>query len=213
MTIPEPNGAPEEAPDRSTRNLVVKLLVALSGCGIAFGLYLRAMEVMDKHDVGYWPHVGATVIFCAAILAVIAFASRVGGRTSSDCSAAARTYRRRALLAAGTYMLTLTAAIGLRDQLHPGGVLAYAVAIAPAIPLIGMLIAIGVYLREEPDEFLRAVQAEGCLWATGGTLAIATVWGFLEMFKLVPHVEAWAAFPIWCLLLGPGQIIARRRYR
>lgn len=213
MTAPDPRQAPDEAPDRSTRNLMVTLGIALAGCLIAFGVYLNAIEAMDKHHLGYWAHVGATVGFGAAILAVVLFAKRVGGQKASECSPAARVYQRRALLCAGTYMLTLSAAIGLRHEVAPNGVLAYAVAIAPAVPLIAMIVVIGIYLREEPDEFLRAVQTEGCLWATGGTLAIATVWGFLEMFNLAPHVPAWAAFPIWCLLLGPGQIIARRRYR
>jgi len=57
------------------------------------------------------------------------------------------------------------------------------------------------------------VQAEAALWATGGLLAVATVWGFLEMFGLVPHIESWAAFPIWAVCLAPAQVLARRRYR
>jgi hypothetical protein len=71
----------------------------------------------------------------------------------------------------------------------------------------------GLYLREETDEFERAIQAEAALWASGGMLALATIWGFLELFELVPHIQTWWAFPIWAFLLGPGQVIARRRYR
>jgi len=72
---------------------------------------------------------------------------------------------------------------------------------------------IGLYLREETDEFERAIQTEAALWATGGVMAIATTWGFLEMFGLVAHLESWWAFPVWAALLGPGQLLARRRYR
>ncbi len=213
MTMTAPLPAPDEAPDRSTRNLAVTLGVALAGCGVAFAGYLWVLHLMELRGLGYWPHVAATVVFFGLILAIALFAKRVGGQTASDCSPSARRYQRRIFVASGLYMLLLVAAIGIHDQLHPTGVLAYVVAAAPAVPLIGVVACIGFYLREEQDEFLRAVQAEGALWATGGTLAIASVWGFLEMFGLAAHVPSWAAFPIWCLLLGPGQLLARRRYR
>ena len=50
-------------------------------------------------------------------------------------------------------------------------------------------------------------------WHLGGLMAIASVWGFLEMFDLAPHVPAWSAFPLWAALIGPAQAFVRRRYR
>jgi len=85
--------------------------------------------------------------------------------------------------------------------------------IQPVSALVAAIVIMGLYLREETDEFERAVQVESALWATGGMLAIATVWGFLETFRLAPYVPTWAVFPLWALLLGPAQIIARWRYR
>ena len=213
QTMTAPNPAPDEAPDHSTRKLAVTMAIALAGCGLAMGAFLWAVQWMTSVGLGYWPHVALTLVFGAVVLGIVWTAKRLGGQKASDCSPAARRYQRRMLVAAAVYMLTLIAAIGVHDHFHPTGVLAYAVAIAPAIPLIAVIIGLGVYLREEPDEFLRAVQAEGALWATGGTLAAASVWGFLETFELAPHVPSWAGFPLWCLLLAPGQIIARRRYR
>jgi len=37
----------------------------------------------------------------------------------------------------------------------------------------------------------------------------ATLWGFLEMFGLAPHLWLWAVFPAWALGLGVGQMANR----
>jgi hypothetical protein len=57
------------------------------------------------------------------------------------------------------------------------------------------------------------VAIEAVLWATACTLAIATVWGFLETFNLAPHAMGWIAFPLWAAFLGPATVLVRRRYR
>ena len=79
--------------------------------------------------------------------------------------------------------------------------------------LVLTIVIMGLYLREETDELERAIVGEAALWATGGLLAIATTWGFLEQYGLVMHIEAWAAFPLWAFCLGPANIIVRRRYQ
>ena len=71
----------------------------------------------------------------------------------------------------------------------------------------------GLYLKEETDEFWRTQQTESALLALGGMFVLVTGWGFLEMFKLVPHLQAWLVFPLWAVLLGPSSFIVRRRYR
>ncbi len=76
-----------------------------------------------------------------------------------------------------------------------------------------MFVAMGLYLREETDEFQRAMQIESSLWATGIVMVICAIWGFLEMFHLAPHVEAWVVVPVWSMALGFANIFTRRRYR
>ena len=117
------------------------------------------------------------------------------------------------MIAISLYVVALTGAITAFVRLHPTGPLAYLLAVAPALPIVATIVIMGLYLREETDEFERTVQMESALWAIGGVLVVATVWGFLEMFKLVPHIDSWAVFPAWAALLGPAQIIARRRYQ
>jgi hypothetical protein len=77
------------------------------------------------------------------------------------------------------------------------------------IPIIGMIVTMARLLVEETDEYQRMRIVRASLVATGLLLAIASVWGFLEMFELVPHVWAWAAFPVWAVGLALGQLANR----
>jgi len=84
------------------------------------------------------------------------------------------------------------------------GPAAYVVAILPALPIIGLFAAIGRYLVEESDEYLRMLQVRQTLVATGFALSIATAWGFLESFDLAPHFDAYWIAVVWFGGLGIG---------
>jgi len=159
----------------------------------------------------------AMLIFTVTIIAIALGSARLGQRmvreTSGAPSAANKRYVRRFTVAMSLYGVALVATVGAYTRVHPTGVLAYGLAIVPALPLIAVIVIMGLYMREETDEFQRSVLVESSLLATGGMLAIATIWGFLETFRLVPHIPSWAVFPLWAMLLGPAQIIARWRYR
>ena len=45
------------------------------------------------------------------------------------------------------------------------------------------------------------------LWASGFALSVATVWGFLENFDLVEHVDAYSVAIVWFFGLGVGGIV------
>lgn len=78
----------------------------------------------------------------------------------------------------------------------------YALAIAPALPIVGIIAVMGLYLAEETDEYLRIQHAKATLLATGITLSVATAYGFMEDFRLVPHLPAYWAFVVFCAGLG-----------
>ena len=108
----------------------------------------------------------------------------------------------------------LLIAVAWVHVLHPvQGPLAYVLALLPAIPVVAMVAAIGLYFREETDEFERAVRTENAMWATGATLAIATVWGFAEMLAGAPHVDSYIWFPVWAICGGIAEFFVRRKYR
>jgi hypothetical protein len=102
----------------------------------------------------------------------------------------------------------LPAVYGFKHGLVPGWA-AYPVAILPALPIIGIFGALGRYLVEERDEYVRMLIVRQILWASGFTLSIATVWGFLDNFRLVGHADGYWLIAIWFLGLGLGGIVNR----
>jgi hypothetical protein len=101
-------------------------------------------------------------------------------------------------------------AITANNAWHPTGPLAWVIAILPALPIFFLIWSMGAYIADETDEYLRQRTIISALWATGFLLAIATCYGFLETFKLVPHIESWAAVPVWAIGLAFGNVISRR---
>jgi hypothetical protein len=87
------------------------------------------------------------------------------------------------------------------------GVVAYIVAALPALPIIGIFFAMGRYLVEEQDEYVRMLMIRQALWASGFALSAATIWGFLESFDVVGHIDAYYIAVIWFGGLGVGSLI------
>jgi len=87
------------------------------------------------------------------------------------------------------------------------GLLTYAVAVLPALPVIGIIGAIGFYLTEEQDEYVRMLMVRQTLWASGFALSAATIWGFLESFDLIGRVDGYYVVIVWFFGLGVGGVI------
>ena len=105
------------------------------------------------------------------------------------------------------YVVFLLGAVyGFKHQLVPGA-LRYLVAVLPALPVIGIFVAIGRYLVEEQDEYVRMLMVRQTLWASGIALSLATVWGFLENFEVVGHIDAYYVAILWFAGLGIGGLI------
>jgi len=111
------------------------------------------------------------------------------------------------------YVASIFAVTWVFNRYEPTGPAAWALALLPALPLLAVIAIIGVYLHEEADEFIRNVLVEAMLWGMGLTLAIMTVWGFLEIYAETPRLPAFWAFPIFCFGMGVAQPFVKRRYR
>lgn len=121
-------------------------------------------------------------------------------------TAAMKTYNLRVIWLSLAYGLFIIGAVyGFKHHLLSGPV-AYVVAIIPALPIIGIFGAMGRYLVEEQDEYVRMLMVRQTLWASGFTLALATIWGFLESFGLAGHVDAYWVAIAWFFGLGIGGI-------
>lgn len=100
----------------------------------------------------------------------------------------------------------LPAVYGFKHQLVPSSLI-YLVAILPAVPIIGIFAAMGRYLVEERDEYVRVLMVRKILWASGLTLSVATIWGFLDNFRLVGHADGYWLLVVWFFGLGLGGIV------
>lgn len=115
-------------------------------------------------------------------------------------------YNRRILTASMGYVLGLGIAIALWNTYDLTGPVVFAIALLPTLPTFAMIWAMGRYLVEEQDEYLRYRTVRAAIISLGLVLAIGIFWGFLEMFELVPHIWAWWVLPVWSVGLGVAQM-------
>jgi hypothetical protein len=149
----------------------------------------------------------ALLPFFLPALAALVWMSReisLNARRRGCATAAGMAYNRRMLPLAAAYVVVMLGAILMHDRLHVTGPALYAIAVLPALPLIGVVWALGRFLIEETAEYQRALAVRKMLVASGFLLVVATIWGFLEEFGLVPHLPAYWCFIVWCIGLGVG---------
>jgi hypothetical protein len=146
----------------------------------------------------------AVIVFTGGLigLSMIPYRLRQKRGIEGQMRAPYRRYTLRFLPAMFGYVVLLMLAVWYAKQAAPTGIVAWAIAIAPALPLLLAIRAIFLLPREEDDEYQRDRLYRAYAWATGATLAICTVWGFLDVFSVVPHAEMWVAFPIWAMCMG-----------
>lgn len=128
-------------------------------------------------------------------------------RAAGPPSGAQRAYLRRFLPLMLLYAALLFAAVWLQKAWEPAGPLAIILAILPALPLIGVIWAMGRLVVDEKDEYQRSLTVRQILVATGFMLSVTSVWGFLENSGQVPHLPMFWAFIIWCGGLGIGSLV------
>ena len=128
-------------------------------------------------------------------------------------SQAQRRYIARCWLGAMLVIVLCLAAAFVFRMTHLHGLLAYAVALTPALPILWVIIATGRYLAEETDEFQRNLYVQCILGGIGGTLATTTTWGYLEDFARVPRLDLVWVYAIFWLFAAITYPIVYRRYR
>lgn len=125
-------------------------------------------------------------------------------------SPAARRYVTRLAVLMIAYLALLFLAVRIFRSGATLGALAWPLAVAPAVPVIGVFWAVMRLLIEEPDEYLRMLFVRQALIATGFCLTVMTVWEFLQNFDLVPSGNGGfgTAF-FWFMGLGVGALYNR----
>ena len=119
---------------------------------------------------------------------------------------AQRRYVRRIAMFTAAYIVTLGIAIHFVRDGGVTGPLAYLLGVLPGLSVAGFFWAIARLIVEEQDEYLRMLLVRQVLVATGFTLTLVTIWGFLENLLLVPHVDAFYVAILWFFGLGVGSL-------
>ena len=129
-------------------------------------------------------------------------------------SAAARRYQIRQVLGIAAYVAVLVPVTwAAYRQIWPDAPWNWLLATLPAGPILFVVWGIMRYLDEETDEYQRMLLVRGFVGAAGLTLAITTVWGFLQGYDLLPQAPMFWVFVVFCGCLGPANLWVRWRMK
>lgn len=122
-----------------------------------------------------------------------------------------RRYVARLLLFMGAYVATLTGSLMFANNGgdHAQGTL-IGLSLISAFPIIGVFWAIFRLLVEMDDEYQRLLMVKQTLLATALTLAIVTVWQFLQVFNVIATGPQWVG-AIWFAMWGLAAPVVRWR--
>lgn len=94
------------------------------------------------------------------------------------------------------YAALLTLSILIIRAQSPQGLVLYALAVSPSLPIGGTIWQVLRYL-DRCDEYVRAIVTRRFVLATGVTLFLCTAWGFLESNAGLAHVDLYLVYPLF----------------
>ena len=145
------------------------------------------------------------------MLDIMSFIAYSQGMKNVSPRIANRRYLVRFWIGMAAYVvLVLWSVSTLRHSSPPQPLLAI-IAGLPALPIIGVGIALYSYL-DEIDELQRRIQVEALAFGCGVTVLLALTYGFLEENGGLPHLPTIWYFVSACVLWGIGVHISKRRH-
>ena len=129
-----------------------------------------------------------------------------------DATPAGRRYAARLMASMAVYAAIFFSARPF-TVLYASVPLRWGIALGLAGSVVGVLAAIGRYLVEEDDEYLRMRQAQAVILATGLTLSACTLWGYLAVMRLVRDLPLVDVFPLfsasWLVVVAARRGLGR----
>jgi hypothetical protein len=124
------------------------------------------------------------------------------GWICGESTKAGKRYVWRLLLVMVGYLLATFGTTTFVRHSHPHGAEVYALAMLPTIPVLCMLGVVGLYLREEQDEFQRMLMVRSLLGAVAGILGMNAFVDFLRSYKALGALPPFTEFVTFWLLFG-----------
>jgi hypothetical protein len=125
-----------------------------------------------------------------------------------------RQFRRKCQIVTGLSLVVFVMCSQGSLRMHRGP-LDLAVAGVAGAAFFAELVSVGLLVGRLRDEFQRALLLRSFLWATVITMAVATIWGFIELraHNTVPHVDViWVPVLLVCLT-AVAKLLIFRQYR
>jgi cytochrome bd-type quinol oxidase subunit 2 len=119
-----------------------------------------------------------------------------------NASKAARRYTRRLLVVMTFYVLAVLAVTRFVHAHHPTGWKLWLMCALPTIPIVAMLGVIGLYLKEETDEFKRMMITRSMLCATAVTLALTAFDDFMRSYGGANVLQPFTTFVTFFIVMG-----------
>jgi hypothetical protein len=188
---------------RATRRLLW-LFFAFPVAVVAAGFGVRSLHLG-------WIGTLLFMVLVAIAMIVLMLAAQARINALGCSSPAQNRYNLRMMVAGVAYMFTFLFATFAYRRLHVEGAWMWLAAAAPTLSVVAMIWAMARLMIEETDEYLRFRMAVQGLAGTAGLLTLATVWGFLEQFGLVPHAPGWLAVPVFALCSGLFALLRKAR--
>ncbi|HUQ13270.1 MAG TPA: hypothetical protein VM055_03245 [Novosphingobium sp.] len=124
-------------------------------------------------------------------------------------NASERRYLWRVGLAMSAFLVSLFAARYWVEDRSVDGAPAFLLALLPGLCVASVFWAIGRFFTEQTDEYRRMLLVRQLLFASGLSLSVVTVWGFLADFHLVGAARGF--YPLWIffIALAAGAVFNR----
>ena len=120
---------------------------------------------------------------------------------------------RRVAVVLVAYELVFGGAMFWVDRAKPAGAMLFVMALLPTLPVLGLIVVLGRYLREEVDEFHRQLVVRCLLWGTAAVMTSVCFHGFLQLFGWKgswPAVVELAVFVVAMLVAKVTYKLANR---
>ncbi|RZL78955.1 MAG: hypothetical protein EOP66_07570 [Sphingomonas sp.] len=128
---------------------------------------------------------------------------------------ATKRYNRRMIGAMLSYIVLLFGVQRAFDLDAMHGPARWVLAALPGLPVAAVFWLIGDMILDMRDEYLRLLEVRKAMIATGVTMTLVSILGFLEMLGGAPHLPLFYVPVLWFGSLGIGQcanmLIERQR--
>ena len=128
-------------------------------------------------------------------------------------SKAEKVYVRRITVTMAVYVLLVFGTTWAVRHAHVQGWLLYVCAVVPSLAIFRLLQVVGLYLKEETDEFVRQQMVNSSLWGTAVVLGLSAVSDFLRGYTGKGELPGFTIFIVFWMVFALAQGVQQLRNR